>query len=523
MDLTCSAQADLIVAPLPAKTRSLRSWIVPDVAMLMSLLTVIWCLFLFDGTQQLFRDSDTGWHIRAGEAILDGKGLPRVDNWSLTRSGQSWFAWEWGADVLMGAAHRLGGMAWVAGLYALVLAACTWVWFHLNWAAGGHFLLACLLAIPLLTTSNIHWHARPHVFGWLLCAQTVLYFERPRRRLLGVALLSAVWANFHPSFFLLPVIAGIYAVSRTIEPLIWTRFSREESFADARWYAAAAATGLAATLLNPYGWHVHQHVWRYLNNAELLSRIGEFQTFNFHSEGTWQLILTMGIAALGAAAALIAKRPSHFLLISMLLAMGLRSARTLPLVAIICLPLANGALTLCLREWQGLQPRLRKQIDNFLQYGANLRRLELGFTGTGAALVLFAAAGWALRMPAVQEHAGFPSGVFPVQAAAEVEKLPMEARILAPDLFGGYLIYRFDGRRKVFFDGRSDFYGVGFMKDYLRLIEVRPGWESSMAGNRFTHALLPNRYSLVPALQRIGWRKLYSDKVATLLAAPQNR
>ena len=26
------------------------------------------------------------------------------------------------------------------------------------------------------------------------------------------------------------------------------------------------------------------------------------------------------------------------------------------------------------------------------------------------------------------------------------------------DKFGGYLIYRFEGRRKVFFDGRSDFY-----------------------------------------------------------------
>ena len=113
--------------------------------------------------------------------------------------------------------------------------------------------------------------------------------------------------------------------------------------------------------------------------------------------------------------------------------------------------------------------------------------------------------------------------MFPVKAASEVEKLRANARLLAPDLFGGYLIYRFAGERKVFFDGRSDFYGVDYMKDYLKLIEVRPGWRDELAKRAFTHALLPNRYSLIPALETAGWHKLYSDDVATLLAAPRGK
>ena len=52
-----------------------------------------------------------------------------------------------------------------------------------------------------------------------------------------------------------------------------------------------------------------------------------------------------------------------------------------------------------------------------------------------------------------------------------VASLPVSARILAPDTFGGYLIYRFNGERKVFFDGRSDFYGTDFIERYLRLLE----------------------------------------------------
>ena len=103
-------------------------------------------------------------------------------------------------------------------------------------------------------------------------------------------------------------------------------------------------------------------------------------------------------------------------------------------------------------------------------------------------------------------------------ASAAIESLPSDARILAPDKFGGYLIYRFGGRRPVFFDGRSDLYGAEFLKQYGRLVQVRPGWEKIMEPYRFTHALLPNDYPLIPALQQAGWKSIYSDSVCTLLS-----
>jgi hypothetical protein len=114
-------------------------------------------------------------------------------------------------------------------------------------------------------------------------------------------------------------------------------------------------------------------------------------------------------------------------------------------------------------------------------------------------------------------RAGFPPEQFPVAAANEIEKLPQGLRLLAPDMYGGYLIYRFNGARRVFFDGRSDFYGSDFMKNYLRLIELRPGWQEQLAALQFSHALLPNRYYLVSALEQLGWKRIYSDDVATLL------
>src|SRR6476620_11572409 len=79
-------------------SRVLRAWFLPDVALVASCITLCYCLFLFQGYQKLFRDSDAGWHIRTGERVLATGALPRVDTYSFTRAGAPWFAWEWGAD-----------------------------------------------------------------------------------------------------------------------------------------------------------------------------------------------------------------------------------------------------------------------------------------------------------------------------------------------------------------------------------------------------------------------------------------
>jgi len=94
-----------------------------------------------------------------------------------------------------------------------------------------------------------------------------------------------------------------------------------------------------------------------------------------------------------------------------------------------------------------------------------------------------------------------------------------QARLFAPDKYGGYLIYRSNGTRKVFFDGRSDLYGADFLKRYGRMVQLRPGWREYWDSFHFTHALLPGDFPLAGALEQAGWREVYKDKTATLLAA----
>lgn len=510
---------------MPASRRSSWvEWLLPDLAVLLTLVTFLYCLFVFDGATQLFRDSDTGWHIVNGESILRGFSLPGTDPYSFSRFGQPWFAWEWGADVIMGAAHRWDGLRGVALLFSLLIAACTWLWVRIQWTLGGNFFVACLTASPMLSTANLHWLARPHVFSWVLALGVVWGLERWKGRRGGTvyfvfALAGALWANVHASFLLLPVFCGAYALEALLRPIIWD-LPADSRRATAIRFTFAALTSLAGTLLNPYGWNLHRHVASYLANGELLMRIGEFQSFNFHVAGAWQVLLTVLLGFAGAVTAFNERRLAHFFLGAGLVALSLRSARVLPLAALLALPLANGSLTAALRSAE-VAHWLRRRLDQFLEYSQRLGGLDRQ-AGGAVWLPLAVVLAWvALHAPPSAARTGFPADQFPVAAAAEVAKLPSGARLFAPDKFGGYLIYRFQGKRLVFFDGRSDFYGVAFMKRYIQMVELRPGWRALWTECGFTHALVPVNYALAGILPAFGWKQLYADGTAVLLEAPR--
>ena len=163
----------------------------------------------------------------------------------------------------------------------------------------------------------------------------------------------------------------------------------------------------------------------------------------------------------------------------------------------------------------GWLPRCEKTLDRILRYGERLRALDGNFHG--AALVPMVVI---VMIGILHSRPEFPASRFPVAASATIAGVPAEARIFAPDYFGGYLIYRFRGERKVFFDGRSDFYGADFVDRYARMVEARPGWGEEFARWKFTHALLTPDSPLLAALENAGWRELHRDRTAVVIAGP---
>lgn len=459
------------------------------------------------GPEALFGDSDSGWHIVTGERILETGELPRVDAYSFTKTGQPWFAWEWLADVGMAVLHKWNGPAGIALGALVVLAAAAWMWcaFAL-WLGADAFVMALLMAVAVFA-STIHWHARPHLVSWLSLISWLWLLEKtPARlstaRLAGMFALMAVWTNLHGSFFLAFFMGGAY----------WLQYWSEDR-ARAHVAAVEALAALAATFCNPYGWQLHAHLARYLGNSEMLALISEFQSPDFFGAGGTYLLLLVLTAIAGAALCLQQGQLARGLVVAMLAAIGLRSARGIPVIAFVALPLAAAAITRALAGWS----RLR----GVLEESANFRRIERQCTG----LLPLLAAGILLSIwysgAAMRAKVQFPAKRFPVEAAAAVERLDNSARLFAPDQYGGYLIYRFGGGRKVFFDGRSDFYGTAFVKDYVDVMTLKPGWRDKFRRFRVTHVLLPENHPLREALECLGWRRMHGDKTAVLLARPE--
>src|SRR5271169_5443688 len=94
-----------VVTPNGRSSRWLH-YLMPSVA---DLLFVVLLMGLSCGAlgRVLLRDASTGWHIRNGQLMLLAHAVTRTDPFSVTMSGQAWFAWEWLYDVIIAAIHHV--------------------------------------------------------------------------------------------------------------------------------------------------------------------------------------------------------------------------------------------------------------------------------------------------------------------------------------------------------------------------------------------------------------------------------
>ncbi len=71
--------------------------------------------------------------------------------------------------------------------------------------------------------------------------------------------------------------------------------------------------------------------------------------------------------------------------------------------------------------------------------------------------------------------------------------------------------------RRVFFDGRSDFYGPAFVRDYLTVMGGRPGWQTVLERYDLKVAMVPRRSSIAALLDESpSWTRRYQDSTAVI-------
>jgi hypothetical protein len=198
------------------EVRSLAALLLPSFGVIVFTVTLLEVLFLSHGAAGLLRDSDTGWHIRNGEAIVETMAVPRVDRFSYTREGERWVAWEWLSDVVLGGVHRIGGLPAVALFAGLVIAATVWASAAVSLSLGSNLFVTAGSVVVVLGITSLHWLARPHIFSWLFALIFLAVAEQERLgrggALYFLPILACLWTNMHASFLFGPGILFIYAI-----------------------------------------------------------------------------------------------------------------------------------------------------------------------------------------------------------------------------------------------------------------------------------------------------------------------
>jgi hypothetical protein len=240
-----------------------------------------------------------------------------------------------------------------------------------------------------------------------------------------------------------------------------------------------------------------------------MDHISEFRSFSFHSPGALYVELFLFVAVLGTVALFRQRAFGPALLALALLHMSLYSARHLPTAAVLLLPLAVAALTREAQEWRALRP--------LLDYSERVRAIDQRVFGVVPIAFVLLATAAGINASAHAGAVGFNPAIFPVGAADFLEQRHLGERVFSKDQWGGYIIYRFAGRTKVFMDGRSDFYGQQLLETYAQVADVKPSWNTVLKQYDVRLVLIPPDHALASVLQLSSeWKRIYSDSVAAV-------
>jgi hypothetical protein len=469
-------------------------------------------LFTLGGSANgLLQDAAAGFHVRTGDWILAHGSVPYNDPFSFSKPNAPWFAWEWLADILFSGIHSAMGLKGIILLACFTLAGTIWISLRHMSAIGSHALATLFVMHALIGAGSVHFLARPHIFTLLFLAGSfwLLDNERnePSHRLYWLIPLAAVWANLHGGFAGLIITLVVLAVGYLLEG------ERNE----AKRHALTAAGCLAAAVVNPYGLTLLGHMQQYLRAGWIREMVEEFQAPKLETPAGmyFEALLFCGVAVAGKLAW--ERRFAPALLIVAWGHAALLSVRHVPIFALLVAPYLAREITLLMRQAEAAYGRkslwaILNQIGD--AHTPNLTRSSW-LVPVLAAMLLVSDLGFTWPTD-------FPAAKFPVRAIATHEQLLRSQQVFTLDSWGDYLVYRHYPGQRVFFDGRTDYYGEAMSRDYKALLDGHPGWRERLAKYNVDAVFLPEESPLVGHLKADdGWEPLASvEGVAMLRRRP---
>jgi len=502
------------------RTKKINSLFIPSIVDIIFLSLFLYLSF-FVG-KGLLNDGDTGYHIRAGEFILDTFSIPKRDIFSFLTPPIPWTAHEWLSEVIMAMIHRPFGLTGIVIFFSFIISLIYYLLFKILRKNNNDILITAFIVILVLGASKIHWLARPHIFSLLLMLiwyylldeyqynhKNYLYFFPP---------MMLLWVNLHGGFLAGFILLGIYLFGNVFKFIRSKGDERNIYEKKARLLGLITVVCLFVSLINPYTYHILLFPFNLVSNKFIMDHVSEFLAPNFHriSIKPFEFILLLIYIVL-----VFSKKRINIIELVMILLfahMSLYSARYIPLFSIIVAPILYRQLSPILETSDGKIARfIKKRSENVSEIDESTRGCL--WPVAAVILVVVLATGGKIDFR-------FDPKTKPVAAVEFLKKENIKGNMYDNDEFGDYIIYAAWPQYKVFFDGRSDMYGVDRMKEYQKVLSIKPGWDEVLKKYNMNWVIYNANSPLSMFLvERDDWELIYADKVANIFVKdiPENR
>lgn len=486
-----------------------KSWLLPSIADVFFISVFLYLALPPD--KDLLRDGDTGYHIRAGEYILNNLSIPTTDIFSFITPTLPWTAHEWLSEVFLSLLHQLGGLTAVVIAFSFMIAASIWIFFKNIHSERNNILLSLIATIMFVAAAKMHMLARPHIFSliilliWYRLLDDFQY--RHQNRLWALPLIMIFWVNLHGGYVIGLAIMGVYFVGNSL--LLYSDKQEWETYGKVKTKSLGIVFGITfiACLANPIGYHIFLFPFKLISNKFIMDNTSEFLSPNFHELQPFKYLLLLSLIVFAYS-----RRKPYFteiVLTVLFTSMSLISIRYIPLFGVIVIPIL-------MRYIEGDSLSAFPRLESFFQRRVNnitlADTMSKGYLWPVLSIIIVVF----LAINGRITHSFNPDKK-PMAALNFLRVNQIKGNMFNNDEFGDCVIYTSHQQYKVFIDGRLDMYGSDKMREYSRVMGFEPGWESILEKYKMTWIFFDTDSALARFLTvNTDWKLIYSDKVASI-------
>jgi hypothetical protein len=468
-------------------------------------------------------DGDVWWHIRQGEEVLRGGAVPRVDTWSIVGAGRPWTSQDWGANVILALGNGFGkwGQTGLSFLFGGLTVLAFWIlwraiavrvptigwlsritWLSLGLALAGPVMGVRVQVLDLLFATAVIW----------ICWR---YLVDPRRRwLIGLPLVTVVWANLHAGWLLVFLLGGAVLVGEAVDRLLRRHPEGQPlSWSQLRDLGLALLLSAAALVLNPNGTDLYAYPFYTFGITALSRYVMEWFPASLNTIFGQLLALFVVVAVVPALVVGGRRiRMADALILVGLTVMAYQAIRFLLILGPI-----GGAIAAVVLAPIISQTSLGRRASRILERLARRRTGRLGLVNAGlVGLLVVLGLGVSLLRVSPPAQASEIARSLPAGAVAWLDEHEPGRRIFNRYEWGGYIGQQ-RPQQPIFMDGRADVYGDALLQMYVSIIGLRGDPQVLFDRYEIDYAVFPPDTPLADWFDAADrWKRVYADATAAV-------